>query len=131
MKKNKNGIWVNDKNEPITWWNPYEGDIIGPYLQFIGDFSNWPRYQMLEFKDGTILYVSFDGYGDSDNDLDSDDPNYEECYEFYFKILKIKNKSKDCKWKMNQNIFFSYHNFPIKWERLNENEIKKLKVSNK
>ena len=70
MKKNKNGIWVNDKNEPITWWNPYEGDIIGPYLQFIGDFSNWPRYQMLEFKDGTILYVSFDGYGDSDNDLD-------------------------------------------------------------
>ena len=127
MKLDKNGIWINENNEKVNWWNPYEGNIIGPYIQFLGTLEEWPNFQKLEFKDGTILYVSFDGYGDSDNDLELDDPNYEECYEFYFKILKIEHKTKDCKWKKNQDIYLTYRNFPVKWCKLTEEEINKYK----
>ena len=120
MRLDEKGIWLNDNEEPIKWWNPYEGDIIGPYIKFLGDLGKWPKYQKLEFKDGTILFVEFKGYGDSDNDLEMDDPKYEEFHEFYFKILKIKNKPKSSKWKKNQDIYLNYHQFPIKWERMSD-----------
>lgn len=130
MRQNENGEWLNDLDEPFDWFNPHEGEILGPYMCFIGNFGKWPRYQKLEFKDETILYIEFNGYADSDNDLELDDPNYEECYEFYFKILKIKNKSKECKWKKGQEIYLNYTNFPVKWDKLNEKELKEIGMQN-
>lgn len=127
MRLNKKNEWIYDNGEKAIWWNPYEGNIIGYYIEFLGALGKWPKYQQLEFKDGTILYVEFEGYGDSDNDLELNDPDYEEYYEFYFKILKVKNKAEKCKWRKNQTIFLNYHNFPIKWEKLSKEEIEKLK----
>ena len=116
MKLNENGIWINENNEPVKWWNPNEGNIIGPYIAFLG--TKWPKFQKLEFSDGLVISVEFLGYGDSDNDLEIDDPNYEECYEFYYKILKIIKKGANNKFKKGKEIYLNYKDFPIKWEEL-------------
>ena len=125
MKKDINGIWLNDKNEPIKWQNAYEGDIIAPYVNFLGDVDKWPKYQKWQFADGMMLEIKFEGYGESDNGLDMDNPNYEEFYEFYFRILSIRKKSKNCKWKKGENAFVNYKNFPVKWEGLKKEDNKK------
>ena len=128
MRKDENGIWLSDKGTPMNWWNPYEGDIIAPFINFLGDVRSWPRYQKWIFEDGTILYVDFDSYGDSDNDLELDDPNYEEFHEFYFTVLKVKNKAKDRKCKKGLSYYTNYSDFPISWEKLSDKEVEKLKI---
>ena len=65
-----------------------------------------------------VISVEFLGYGDSDNDLEIDDPNYEECYEFYYKILKIIKIGANHKFKKGKEIYLNYKDFPIKWEEL-------------
>ena len=127
MFKDKNGEWFYNSGEKAVWYNPHESEIIAPYMQFIGEFGEWPKFQKLTLENGTLLYVEFKGCGDSENDYEMNHPKYEEFYEFYYTILKIENKPHQFKFKVGDLIYFNYHNFPVKWERLTDDENEKFK----
>lgn len=120
MELNKNKEWVNDNGKKIKWLNNKEGAIIGDYIAFLGNKVFAKHLQKLYFCDETVIIGELVGYGESDNDKDFKDSNYEEFYEFYFKIKKILQKGQDCKWKRNEMIYFNYKNFPIKWEMVDK-----------
>lgn len=103
------------KKIEYKWLNKNERDILEPYLEFL-KLNNNNTKQKLTLSNGVILYVTFLGYSESDNDLDMNEENFEEFYEFYFKIERVKNKCKEFKNKKNDEIFFNYHNFPVKFE---------------
>lgn len=63
--------------------------------------------------------MKYDTEADSDNDLDLDDPKYEDFLELYFVIIKVENKKKEEKYKKNGCLCVNYHNIPDKWEVVN------------
>lgn len=94
-------------------------------LPIIGGFLNNIRCKAdkqfkLYFKDGTIIISEFLGCGDSDNELDLDDPYYEDLYEFYFMVKKIEQKGLEIDYKENEGIALNYHNFFIKFKPYEE-----------
>lgn len=101
-----------------AWEKLYEKD-----LPIIGGFLNEMKFNTtyrLYFKDGTELIAYYDFCADGDNDLELDDPDYEDLYEFYFKVKKIEKKGTELKFKRNKWIVLNYHNFPIKFELYQE-----------
>ena len=121
MKLNKNNEWINENGEKIKWLNEKEGSVIGEYIAFLGNKVFEKNLQKLYFKDGTIIVGELKGYGESDNDKELNDPEYEEFCEFCFNIKKFFRRGKNCKWKRNEIIFFNYKNFPIQWEIVDNN----------
>lgn len=78
MKLNKNKEWVNDNGKKIKWLNNKEGAIIGDYIAFLGYKVFEKHLQKLYFCDETVIIGELVGYGESDNDKDFKDSNYEE-----------------------------------------------------
>ena len=102
------------KQEIEAWEKLYAKDlpIIGGFLKTAVFFKNYRLY----FKDGTVLIAFYDGCGDGDNDLELDDPYYEDLYEFYFKVLKVEKKGSELNYKKEEWFMLTYHNFFIKFE---------------
>ena len=93
-------------------------------LPIISDFlheKEFGKTYRLFFIDGTQIIARFDNCGDGDNDLDLDDSDYEDLYEFYFMVKKIEKKGSELEFK-EEGICLNYHNFFYKFEPL-EDEI--------
>ncbi|MFA5449110.1 MAG: hypothetical protein WC292_01545 [Clostridia bacterium] len=108
------------KQQIEAWEQLYAKDlpIIGGFLKAADFKKNYRLY----FKDGTQLVAFYDGCGDGDNDLELDDPYYEDLYEFYFIVKKVEQKGSELKYKEDEWIILNYHNFFVKFE-LYEGEI--------
>ena len=107
--------------EEIDSWNKlYEKDlpIIGDFLAYVSK-TRKSKYR-LYFEDGSIVLATLFSMADSDNDLEMDDPFYEEFFEFYFKIEKIIKIGSKFNFGENENIALNYHNFFYKFEPFDE-----------
>lgn len=104
------------QEEIEIWKKAYAKDlaVIGPFLKQCS-INRTITYRLF-FKDGTQLIADLNAYGDSDNDLELDDPYYEDLYEFYFIVKKIEKKGTELNYKENEGIALNYHNFFVKFE---------------
>ena len=103
-----------DQKRKTAWNKCYAKDlpIIGKFLKQCKVDTNYRLY----FNDGTQIIASYETCGDSDNDLELDDPYYEEFYEFYFIVKKIEKKGAELDFKENVGIALNYHNYFEKFE---------------
>ena len=104
-----------------------EERIIGSFYRYIIIPKLKKELYLLKWKHGTLIYAKSDIIYESDNNLDLDDPDYEDFVGIAIKIIKIKKIS------LNDNLFpdksinyqnvyewfkedhlyeLNYHNFP-------------------
>lgn len=91
-------------------------NIIEPFLRECFDGKAYRLY----FKDGTQIIAKLTGSNDSDNGLPSDDPDYEELYEFDFKVIRIEKKGTALNYREGQWIILDYRDFFYKFEHYEE-----------
>lgn len=92
-----------------------EEKIVGPFYRYIAKPKPQKELYLLKWKYGTTVYAFSDIVYESDNNLELDDPNYEDFISIIMKIKKIINlDNKDgFNWIADREFFeFNYHNFP-------------------
>lgn len=92
-----------------------EEKIMGPFYHYITIPKPKKELYLLKWKYGTTIYAKSDIIYESDNNLDLDDPDYEDYVSIVMKIEKIVNlNNKDgFNWVADRDFFeFNYHNFP-------------------
>lgn len=87
-------------------------DIIEPFLREM----LYGKAYRLYFKDGTQIIAKLLSSSDSDNGLDLDNPDYEELYEFDFKVIKIEKKGTQLNYREGQWIILDYRDFFYRFE---------------
>ena len=99
------------------YWTKQEEKIIGKFYKYVSETRPNRELYLLSWKNGTKILVTMHGWGDDDNCLEPDDPNYEEYTSFIVRVKKLINfnvldgfkKS----WLENGVLFeFSYKDFP-------------------
>ena len=70
----------------------------------------------ITMKDDTQILCTYDTMYETENELEDDDPNYEEFCACLFKIEKILYCRPECKEKYAGKLYLevTYHNFPSK-----------------
>lgn len=92
-----------------------EEKIVGPFYRYISKPKPQKELYLLKWRYGTTVYAFSDIVYESDNNLELDDPNYEDFISIIMKIKKIINlDNKDgFNWIADRKFFeFNYHNFP-------------------
>ena len=94
-----------------------EEKIIGPFYRYIIMPKPKKELYLLKWKHGTAIYANSDIIYESDNNLELDDPNYEDFTSIVVRVKKLKffnpldGFKKD--WLKEGVLFeFSYHDFP-------------------
>ncbi len=92
------------------WLNKSEEAVFGPFMKFV--YDNEDRDLLFIFSDGTALVVGLHLYEyESDNGLDTTDPNYEEYWEMAFEIKQVKVDEKSL-YSVGDKVLVNYHNVP-------------------
>ena len=93
-----------------------EEKIVEPFYRYVHlSKVNISDVFLIKWKGGTKVLAKYDTCYESDNDLDLDDPDYEDYVSIVMKIEKIVNlNNKDgFNWVADRDFFeFNYHNFP-------------------
>lgn len=93
-----------------------EDKIVGPFYMYLNkNRETLHETYLMKWKNGTQVLAEYDTDYESDNELDLDDPDYEDFVCIVMKIVKIVClKSGDgFDWIKDREFFeFSYHNFP-------------------
>ena len=99
------------------YWTNQEEKIIDKFYTYVSETRPNKELYLLCWKNGTKILANMHGWGDDDNCLEPDDPNYEEYTSFVVRVKKLINfnvldgfkKS----WLENGVLFeFSYKDFP-------------------
>ena len=97
------------------YWTKQEEKIIGKFYKYVSETRPNRELYLLSWKNGTKILVTMHGWGDDDNCLEPDDPDYEEYTSFVVKIQKIicLNEKDGFNWVADRELFeFSYKDFP-------------------
>ena len=93
-----------------------EEKIVEPFYRYVHlSRANINDIFLIKWKGGTAILAKYDTCYESDNNLDLDDPDYEDYVSIVMKIEKIVNlNNKDgFNWVVDRDFFeFNYHNFP-------------------
>ncbi len=92
-----------------------ERKIIRPFYKYLSNNKRGEEPLLLEWKNGTKILATFYTAYDDYNNLEPEDPNYEEYNSFVMKIEKIicLNEKDGFDWVADREIFdFSYKDFP-------------------
>ena len=98
------------------WYSEKEKKIMEPFYKKIHEFLAKGKTVFGFMYNDSSLIVKYDTEADSDNELDLDDPNYEDFLEMYFQILKVEKKQKEEKYRKNKYLCINYHNIPDEFE---------------
>ena len=90
---------------------------MGKFYNYVCNTRPNGELYLLKWKNGTEILANMHGWGDDDNCLEPEDPNYEEYASFIMDIKEINNfNSQDGinldEIKKYKAIILSYHNFP-------------------
>lgn len=99
------------------YWTKQEEKIIGKFYKYVSETRPNRELYLLRWKNGTKILVTMHGWGDDDNCLEPDDPDYEEYTSFIMDIKEIINFNDEDginldEIKKYKAIIISYHNFP-------------------
>ena len=101
-------MWLNDKEERI----------IKEFLDIMENASKEDVYE-LEWEDGTKIIGYCDTIYESDNDLEIEDPNYEEYWGIAICIADIINRGKVIEGKNKNDLLeINYHNMPSEYKKV-------------
>ena len=94
-----------------------EEKIVGPFYRYISKPKPQKELYLLKWRYGTTVYAFSDIVYESDNNLELDDPNYEDFISIIVRVKKLKafNPLDGFKkeWLKEGVLFeFSYHDFP-------------------
>ncbi len=105
-----------------------EEKIVEPFYRYVHlSRANINDIFLIKWKGGTAILAKYDTCYESDNNLDLDDPDYEDFVGIAIKIIKIKkislndnlfpDKSINCQnvyeWFKEDHLYeLNYHNFP-------------------
>ena len=100
------------------WLNDSEEKIISEFLNIMEKSTNKDLYEM-EWQDGTKIVGYCDTIYESDNDLELEDPNYEEYWGVAICIVNIVKQGSEIEGKtINDLIEINYHNVPISYKKI-------------
>ena len=94
-----------------------EEKIMGPFYHYITIPKPKKELYLLKWKYGTTIYAKSDIIYESDNNLDPDDPSYEDFIEIVINIESLvyfdSRDKLDKKWLQKDHLIgLNYHNFP-------------------
>ena len=88
---------------------------MGKFYNYVCNTRPNGELYLLKWKNGTEILANMHGWGDDDNCLEPEDPNYEEYASFTMEPKKIicLNEKDGFDWVEGRELFsFSYHDFP-------------------
>ena len=100
------------------YFSEKEKKIIGPFYKYVNKSKeNIDDIYLMKWKNGTQILSKFDTDYESDNNLELDDPDYEDFISIIVRVKKLKafNPLDGFKkeWLKEGVLFeFSYHDFP-------------------
>ena len=99
------------------WYNKNDEKILEPFYDKLHKYLN-RKHNIFRFYfgDDEQMVVRYFCEADSDNNLDLDDPNYEDLFEINFEILKFEKPTKNKEWKKYRILGITYQNIPDRFE---------------